>query len=502
MSSNLYTKTYIDTSFNNLITNINSTISSAIINVPTPINISNATNKKYVDNRTPFLDINNNYIVSSIPANTIAGSSGSSGSSIVSENTTLKTMSIGSNALSVNTGALNTGIGYSLNANTTGTGNTGIGWGSLASNITGTYNTAIGHWALSGGTAPTNNTVMGYQAFQNSNGSNSVTIGYQAQQNQNGGNSCVYIGSQAAQNCTSSNNVVIGYQAHKSGSGSGNMVIIGYQAGQIAGQHGHIFIGSQSGMNNAGNNNVCVGIQTMYNSTGGNNCTCLGSYSLFGTQSNNCTAVGYNSIQSSTGANNTAIGNSSGSQSTDTYTNYTCVGYQAQPTNSNQVVLGNSDTTVKYYSMSQISDMRDKTNIRETLFGLDFINKLNPVDYKFNYRSDYITYDYDVSGNSIKIEKENDKSLTRNRFHCGFLAQDLETIIAESEVDFGGFQDMKKTGGEDILSVNYIEFIAPIVKAIQEIDLKNINLTNQLNEALNKIDSLTETVNLLLKNRL
>jgi hypothetical protein len=36
-------------------------------------------------------------------------------------------------------------------------------------------------------------------------------------------------------------------------------------------------------------------------------------------------------------------------------------------------------------------------------------------------------------------------------------------------VDFGGYQDHKINGGEDVLSIGYDEMIAPLVKAIQEL---------------------------------
>ena len=35
-------------------------------------------------------------------------------------------------------------------------------------------------------------------------------------------------------------------------------------------------------------------------------------------------------------------------------------------------------------------------------------------------------------------------------------------------MEFGGLNDLNKTGGKDILYIGYTEFIAPMVKAIQE----------------------------------
>ena len=35
-------------------------------------------------------------------------------------------------------------------------------------------------------------------------------------------------------------------------------------------------------------------------------------------------------------------------------------------------------------------------------------------------------------------------------------------------VDFGGYQDHSVNDGEDVKSLGYVEFIAPLVKAVQE----------------------------------
>jgi len=42
--------------------------------------------------------------------------------------------------------------------------------------------------------------------------------------------------------------------------------------------------------------------------------------------------------------------------------------------------------------------------------------------------------------------------------------------------DFGGFQDHSINGGKDVLSLGYEEFIAPMVRAIQELSAKIVEL--------------------------
>ena len=142
--------------------------------------------------------------------------------------------------------------------------------------------------------------------------------------------------------------------------------------------------------------------------------------------------------------------------------------------------------------------MRDKYDIRETILGLDFINKLKPVDFKWDYRTAYITYEEveetDLSGNIIKnikkIKKEKDGSMKRNRYHHGFIAQDIQELIKDTNIDFGGFHDAKITGGDDELSLGLSEFISPMVKAIQELSMKNIELEKTIKILMDRLDKI------------
>ena len=65
-----------------------------------------------------------------------------------------------------------------------------------------------------------------------------------------------------------------------------------------------------------------------------------------------------------------------------------------------------------------------------------------------------------------------DGTKKRNRLHHGLIAQEVKALIDTSGVDFGGYQDHKLSGGDDVLSIGYDEFIAPLIKAIQELNTK------------------------------
>lgn len=239
--------------------------------------------------------------------------------------------------------------------------------------------------------------------------------------------------------------------------------------------------------NTTGYYNIAIGSGSQNTSTGTNTNTSIGNYSLFNANTGNQnTAIGYSALQNnSSGASNTAIGHGALSTNT-TFSNVSSLGYNTAVTASNQVQLGNSATTTYVYGTVQNrSDLRDKAEVRDTVLGLDFINELRPVDYKWDIRDDYKTEapfqlnensteeeinTYNLWLESVKLDNlTHNGTHTRSRFHHGLIAQEVKDVIQASGVDFGGFQDHNINGGEDVLSIGYDELIAPMIKAIQEL---------------------------------
>ena len=111
------------------------------------------------------------------------------------------------------------------------------------------------------------------------------------------------------------------------------------------------------------------------------------------------------------------------------------------------------------------SDERQKRNITSSDLGLDFIKLLRPVSYKWKD----ITYQTN-EGEDTPIYAT--KTHTRN--HFGFIAQEVEEALKGK--DFGGLiktPDINKEGKEDfIYGLRYSELIAPMVKAIQELEAR------------------------------
>ncbi|MEG2143944.1 MAG: tail fiber domain-containing protein, partial [Oscillospiraceae bacterium] len=120
----------------------------------------------------------------------------------------------------------------------------------------------------------------------------------------------------------------------------------------------------------------------------------------------------------------------------ETFFNCVGLGYGARVAGSNEIQLGDSATTVYTYGAVQNrSDKRDKADIRPTRLGLNFINRLNPVDFKWDLRDDYladvqiIETEQDADGylQEVIVEKlmptKKDGSKKRKRYHQGFVAQ-------------------------------------------------------------------------------
>ena len=93
----------------------------------------------------------------------------------------------------------------------------------------------------------------------------------------------------------------------------------------------------------------------------------------------------------------------------------------------------------------QTSDRNEKNTILESDLGLDFINNLKPISYKWN----------------------KDEGTT----HYGLIAQDLEEVlntVGKPISDFGGLKKPENA----LMGLDYSQLISPLIKAIQELSAK------------------------------
>jgi hypothetical protein len=123
------------------------------------------------------------------------------------------------------------------------------------------------------------------------------------------------------------------------------------------------------------------------------------------------------------------------------------------------------------------SDERLKENISETNLGLDFINRLQPRD--FTWKSDYLDY---IWSDDENLQAQKLKGFQSN-LQQGFIAQEVQDAVYQetgSNNAFGGLtlgdvSDFEKTttsDADDFGRVDYTQFIAPLVKAVQQLSAK------------------------------
>jgi hypothetical protein len=398
------------------------------------------------------------------------------GAGNIGTNTSVGSLNMSSNT----TGLRNTAVGHAcFEFNTLGSYNTAVGATALRSNTIGDGNSSIGHSALTANTDGSSNTAVGSSSLgSNTTGSFNTALGNAALLINTTANSNTAVGSSALQNTIGAENTGVG--------------------------------GNSLSANTTGYRNSAHGVLALRYTTTGYDNTAIGhSAGINNITGHSNTACGISALNNNTTANlNTAIGADCLSSAVD-FNNCSGIGYLAQVTGANQVQLGNaSTTTYAYGAVQDRSDIRDKTDVRDTELGLEFVNALRPVDFKWDMREDYrpeapkpvvepaelkedasdeekAKYAEELAAyNAYKVKNDkwledvklanitHDGSKKRSRFHHGLIAQEVKAVLDAKGIDFGGFQDHSIKGGDDVLSIGYEELIAPMLKAIQELSAK------------------------------
>jgi len=377
-----------------------------------------------------YSNIDGNYNTASganaLYSNTTGYSNTASGEGALRSNTTgFHNTASGASALSSNTtGNNNTACGVlTLGSNTTGNYNTASGANALFSNIDGNYNTASGANALYYNTTGYSNTASGEGALR------SNTIGFH---NTASGASAL------SSNTTGNNNTASGVNALYSNTAGIDNTASGYRALYY---------------NTTGFQNIAVGRDALYYNTTGEQNTALGSYAGYGTKGvnfNECTFIGFGSYPAVARTNVTMLG--------AFITNAQCTG-------DNQVLLGNTAITqirAQVGSITTYSDARFKVNVKDNVKGLDFIMRLQPVSYQQDPAK--LQQIWNPTG-YLQASNPDYTEIRKKRF-IGFLAQDVEKAAMASGFDFPGI-DVPQTD-KDVYTLRYVDFIMPMVKAMQE----------------------------------
>ena len=406
-------------------------------------------------------DGTNGQVLTTDGSGTLSFSTISSGATDINGLSDAKTFGTGSIMLGdTTTGTLsnanyNVGVGVDmLNSLTSGYANIAIGFESCKDLTTGHNNVAVGHTTL----------------YENIGGEQNVAVGSNALQNNTSGSYSVAIGKSAlAANTTASNNTAVGYNSLTA--------------------------------NNTGSSNTAMGRGAMFYNTTGNQNTAIGQEALANnTTAANNTAVGYGAlVTNTTGYRNTCIGASAGDNITTGY-GHTMVGYAVDPayasgssgelgfgremiTNGSGYFTVGVGTNKGYYNYGSTngftagSDERLKEEIENSTVGLSFINDLTLRTFKWRKKKniDPALEAYVPEGE----EGAEERHLNKEETQLGMIAQEVKAVIDNHpEIPAGFAGHMVDVKGTECL--DYVPFIQPLLKAVQELSAKNDALEARL----------------------
>jgi hypothetical protein len=319
----------------------------------------------------------------------------------------------------------NIGIGMNALIGNVGTNTIGIGTNSLSNTSGGSNSVAIGYAA---GEIQTGNDIVlvGYNAGKYNTGSSNVLLGSRTGENNTGGNA-VLIGDQTGFNNTGNIVVALGGGAVLENTGI-SVAALGHSS--LAYNRGNYIatVGSSAGINNTGNNTVAIGYNSLsYGSATGNTALGYNSNSTFkddGTNLKNVasaatdintslnritiTAHGFGSVNEYINLRYTTTGTVIGGLSNNSvyqfkiidvntieyildlssigtdihtftpqfkYTNTTVLGANAEPTSSNQVMLGDTNVTKitagnPTYTPTNDNDLTNKKYVDDGIAGI------------------------------------------------------------------------------------------------------------------------------------
>jgi hypothetical protein len=306
-------------------------------------------------------------------------------------------------------------LGYSALQNqnfssSTNSNNTAVGFHAGILTTTGSNNTAIGTQTLDALTDGDNNTAVGNGALSSSTqDSGNTAVGSRALEDLNYGSSS-----------SASRNTAVGYLAGRDISTGLRNICIGALAGgsgtgNMDTEQDNIIIGNDGGQNMSLNKNICIGQET--------------------------------NIQN--------------------HENSIVLGYNVDSVSSNTFTFGINDGANRVHctftgsaTFTRVSDERYKEDIQNnTDCGLDFINDLRPITFKWKPKSkiDSSLPDYDKD----KTESEHKQKI------YGLVAQEVKQALDKHNItDFDGWHLDERTG---IQSISGEMFVMPLIKAVQEL---------------------------------
>ena len=127
------------------------------------------------------------------------------------------------------------------------------------------------------------------------------------------------------------------------------------------------------------------------------------------------------------------------------------------------------------------SDERRKTNIKDAVIGLDFINELKTRTFKWKPPEEFpeewhAWNDLKDEDGNLTGEKEYHEIDTETTMH-GFIAQDVKAAMDKLGVTFGAWSEEKSS----LQRLGYSNFVVPLTKAVQELSAKIDTMQTEIN---------------------
>jgi len=216
----------------------------------------------------------------------------------------------------------------------------------------------------------------------------------------------------------------------------------------------NILIGSAAGpLFNAGTSNIIIGNAAMTRPETYNSNIAIGSNTLF-----------LAGLGGTTCEQNTAIGVGAGGTTYRSGSNNTILGYDADTSVasvSNEFTLGNSSVSVlrcAVTSITSLSDARDKTDVKDLSYGVDFIKSLTPREFTWNNRPE-IRVVRDEDGNETEKEIQ---SKNKGKKDFGFIAQEVQALDNDT-------LRLIYNSNPEKLEMSYGKLVPILVQAVKEL---------------------------------
>ena len=156
---------------------------------------------------------------------------------------------------------------------------------------------------------------------------------------------------------------------------------------------------------------------------------------------------------------------------------------QLRPASHNSIDIGGSGESFRTVfatdGVNTSSDSRLKNSIQDSDLGLSFVEALTPRKYKLNKGEATLTKE------GKEGEPEEYSYAPGKRFHYGLIAQEVEEVLDKQGIDknlFGAWHLADKNDPDSSQSLKYHEFISPLIKAVQELSEKVVELEKKVTD--------------------